>query len=420
MRNTSARRVPSAIVAIATGSVLAATLAACASSPAGSGGSSSSSVGMVSIGNLADLSGACSAPGIPASKGIQLAVRNINKHPFTVAGKKYKLNLITMDTTSDNTTAVNDLVSMVKDDNVTMVVGPGCGAYSDPGLGPLAIKYGIILFNPLPSPQLDNPAQASQFANGQGYLLPAAQASSAESAKAQAGIIKVFPDFSKIKKIALMNEDNALGHDFGAELQAYYNSLGYMTTSVYYPTTSVDYSGYLTTIKNSHPDLLLYGNNDPTGLAILKQAVSLNVAPRYYGYGTALSDAVNVNGSAGISAPQVSLEYTRSLQYPDTPAMKQFAAQYEAFNGGSLGADSSYAAYLYDDPGLLVAAMEKAGTTTDLHAIAMALYSLHYSGLASPDEYFDSTHHLHFDIDGCYVAPGPDPSLHVTCTPVKQ
>lgn len=127
MRNTSARRVPSAIVAIATGSVLAATLAACASSPAGSGGSSSSSVGMVSIGNLADLSGACSAPGIPASKGIQLAVRNINKHPFTVAGKKYKLNLITMDTTSDNTTAVNDLVSMVKDDNVTMVVGPGAG-----------------------------------------------------------------------------------------------------------------------------------------------------------------------------------------------------------------------------------------------------------------------------------------------------
>ena len=398
---------------------MAVALAACASSSSGSDGSSSS-VGIVSIGNLADLSGACSAPGIPASKGVQLAVRNINEHPFTVAGKKYKLNLITMDTTSNNTTAVNDLVSLVKDDNVKMVVGPGCGAYSDPGLGPLAVKFGIILFNPLPSPQLDDPAAASQFANGEGYLLPAAQASSAQSAKAQAGIIKVFPDYSKIKTIALMDEDNALGHNFGAGLQAYYNALGYKTTSVYYPVTSVDYSGYLTTIKNSHPDLLLYGNNDPTGLAILKQAVSLNVAPRYYGYGTALSDAVNVNGSTGISAPQVSLEYVRSLQYPDTPAMKQFAAQYKAFNGGSLGTDSSYAAYLYDDPGLLVAAMEKAGTTTDLHAIATALYSLHYNGLASPDEYFDSTHHLHFDIDGCYVVPGPNPSLHVACTPVKQ
>lgn len=405
------------LTGLAVGVVLTIAVAACSS---GSSASAATSVKTVTIGELQDLSGNCSAPGIPTSKGVALAVKNINAHPFTVAGQKYKLKLDTRDTAGDNTTAVNALISLVNDDNVKMIVGPGCGAYIEPGLGPLAVKDKIILFNPYPSAKLDSTKTASAFAKGPGYLLPAAQASSSQSGTAQASLVSLFPNPSSIKKISLLLENDAEGHNFGSALQAYYNTHGYTTSLTYYPTNTQDFSGFLSQVKSSNPGLLVYGYGDPSGLAILKQAVAVNAAPRYYGYGTAITDATGVNGTTGITSPQISLEYVRSLAYPDTSQLKSFAAQYSAANGGSLGADSSYATYLYDDPGLLVAAMKKAGTTTNLNSIAKALYGIKYSGLDSPSEYFDSTHHLHFQVDGCYVPPGANPTQNVKCSPVKQ
>jgi len=376
----------------------------------------------VTIGELTTDTGNCAAPGIPAAKGVAMAVKQINAHPFTVKGKKYKINLITKNTGGSNTTAVNDLVSLTQDDGAKIVVGPGCGAYIEPGLGPLAMKEKILLFNPTPTPKFSSPKTAAQLTSvhGPGYLIAISQATGTQTTTAQASLVTSFPKSDHIHNVYELLENDAEGHFLAVPLAAWFNSHGYKATINYYPTTTQDFSGYLSAAKAAHADLLMYGYGDPSGLAILKQAVAGNTAPNYYGYGSSLTDTLNINGTTGITSEQLTLAYPVSLVYPTNTKIKTFAAQYKAYNGGKFTSDSSYAAYLYDDPGLLVKAMEKAGTTTTLRAIAKALYSLHYDGLLSSDEYFDSSHHLHFNVDGCVTQSGADPATHVTCTSVKQ
>jgi branched-chain amino acid transport system substrate-binding protein len=378
------------------------------------------STGTVKIGEIQDLSGNCAAPGVPFALGMKIAVNNINKKGFIVAGKKYKLKPTVLDGATNNTTAVTALNSLVKDKGIKMVFGPGCGSYNEPGVSPLSQKLGILLMQAFQQSTFETPSTGVKFANGAGYLLASMQASGTDSGAAQASLIKKFPNSSSIKKVSLLLEDDGEGHYFGTSLEAWFTAHGITPTVTYYPTTTQDFSGFLSSIKAASTDLLMYGYGDPSGLAILKQAQALNVAPRYYGYGTSITDATGVNGAAGISGDQVSLEYVRSVLYPDTPALKAFAKQVKAANGGALPADSSYTTYGYDWPGLLVAAMQKAKTTTNLRKIAKALYSIHYKGLDSPNEFFDSTHHLHFQIDGCLVASGANPTSHVTCSPVLQ
>jgi len=84
----------------------------------------------VTVGELTDEGGSCAAPGIPTAKGVALAVKQINEHPFTVAGKQYTIDLKPENTNSDNTTAVNDLVSLTQNDGAKIVIGPGCGPTS--------------------------------------------------------------------------------------------------------------------------------------------------------------------------------------------------------------------------------------------------------------------------------------------------
>ncbi len=402
-------------LALAAGVLSSGTIVFAMAGPAGA-----ATVHTVTVGELTDEGGSCAAPGIPTAKGVALAVKQINEHPFTVAGKQYTIDLKPENTNSDNTTAVNDLVSLTQNDGAKIVIGPGCGAYVEPGLGPLAVKEKILLFNPFPSATMDNPATAVSYAKGAGSLIAISQASSGQTAEAQGALVTLFPKSDSIKSVYLLLEDDEEGHTFGASLGKYFTTHGYKLTTAYYPDGTQDFSGYLSAVKASSSDLLMYGYGDPSGLAILKQAVALNAAPNYYGWGSALSDATGVNGPTGIQEPQVALVYPVSLQYPTNAKIAEFAKQFEAFNGGTLGSDSSYAAYLYDDPGLLVKAMEKANSTTNLPAIAKALYSLKYNGLLSSDEYFDSSHHLHFEVDGCYVAPGENPTAHVTCKSVPQ
>lgn len=406
--------------------VLGLVLAACSSSPgsSSSGGSTkgtSSSVATVTLGNLTALTGSCQAPTTAANNGVKLAVQEINANPFTVGGKKYTLKLDTVNTATTNTTGVSAMLKLVKTDGAKIVMGPGCASYTEPGLTPLAVKEGVLYFAPFQGPTMDTLTKAKAYSAGTGYLLAAGQATSGESTDAQLSLIQAaFPKTDTIKKVYVLLENTEEGHTFGSMMTPWFKSHGYQMTLVYYPTTTQDFSGYVSAVKASGAQLLLYGYGDPSALAILKQAVAIKAAPNYYGWGNSITDPLNINGTSGITAPQLTLVYPAALQYPRNTAMKTFASKYKSFLGGKFTSDSSYAAYLYDYPGLLVKAMEKAGTTTNVQEIAKALYSLHYNGLLSNDEYFDSTHHLRFEITGCLVAAGANPSQHVTCSQVKQ
>lgn len=384
---------------------------------AGAAGSST-----VILGNLTALTGSCAAPTTAVAHGIELAVKEINAKGFVVAGKRYRFKLEQANTATDNTTGVASMLKLVKTDGAKMVVGPGCASYTEPGLSPLAEKEGILFFAPFQGATLTGTtAKVKAVADGKGYLLPVAQASSGQSTAAQVSLIKAaFPKTDSISKVYVLLEDTQEGHTFGSVMTTWFKSHGYHLTLTYYPTTTQDFSGYVSAVKASGAQLLLYGYGDPSALAILKQAVAINAAPNYYGWGNSLTDPININGTSGITAPQLTLVYPTALQYPRDTGIRAFAAKYKSFLGGKLTSDSSYAAYLYTDPFLLVAAMQKAKTTTNLKAIAKALYHIHHKGLLSSNEYFDSTHHLHFDITGCLVKPGPNPAQHVTCTPVKQ
>jgi len=109
-------------------------------------------------------------------------------------------------------------------------------AYVEPGLGPLAVKEKILLFNPFPSATMDNPATAVSYAKGAGSLIAISQASSGQTAEAQGALVTLFPKSDSIKSVYLLLEDDEEGHTFGASLGKYFTTHGYKLTTAYYPT----------------------------------------------------------------------------------------------------------------------------------------------------------------------------------------
>ena len=153
-------------------------------------------------------------------------------------------------------------------------------------------------------------------------------------------------------------------------------SLGIETQTEYYDPTTLDYTGLLSRVKGFEPDLLVYGYLIDPALTILKQALEVDAAPRYYGYGARIDDGLERAIGGPVQVPWMVLEYPRSLLYPNDPGLAALVPLAEEKLGHSpLVAGDSYVLYHYHYLPILVQAMQAAGTVDDTAAIAAALGS---------------------------------------------
>jgi ABC-type branched-subunit amino acid transport system substrate-binding protein len=105
---------------------------------------------------------------------------------------------------------------------------------------------------------------------------------------------------------------------------------------------------------------------------------------------------------------------------PTSPEVAAFAEQYKDYlDGGDLPLAGFVSLMTYDYAFMVAAAMQQAGTVEDTTAIADALATLHYDGVAEDDLFFNSRHLAVHGTEPCVVETDPakgDPEVTITCT----
>ena len=358
------------------------------------------------IGVIESQTSFCAPVDIPALAGIEVAADQVNETGFEVGGTTYNIELIIEDGESSNEGAVVALNKLIGDDGVDIVLGPGCGAYSAPGLGAIAQQNEVILFNSSPEPNLEAPDSTEFIDGGGAQFLFKGEPKSVNAAAGQAALPFAFFDQDDIDRVYILVQNDDGGNFYGSSFGAYMESVGKTVENEYYDPTTLDYSGILQRVKDFEPDLFVYGYLIDPALTILTQALELDVAPRYYGYGARLDDATDRAAGGPIGVPWMALEYPRSLLFPNDPDIEALVPLVAAKLGkDALEPGDSYALYHYHYIPILVAAMQEAGTVTDTTAIAAALeggtFNVGGVGTAGPLS-FDQ-HSMNFPADGCLV-----------------
>jgi branched-chain amino acid transport system substrate-binding protein len=357
------------------------------------------------IGVIESQTSFCAPVDVPALAGIEVAADQINETGFEVGGTTYNIELIIEDGQSSNEGAVVALNKLIGDDGVDIVIGPGCGAYGAPGLGAIAQQNEVILFNSSPAPLLEYPDSTEFIASGEAQFLFKGEPKSGNAAAGQAALPFAFFDKEDIDRVYILVQNDDGGNFYGGSFGAYMESQGKTVENEYYDPTTLDYSGILQRVKDFEPDLFVYGYLIDPALAILTQALELDVSPRYYGYGARIDDATERAVGGPIGIPWMGLEYPRSLLYANDPDIAALAPLVAEKLGRDIQPGDSYAMYHYHYLPILVQAMQAAGTVSDTTAIAAALEAgtFNVGGVGEAGPLVFDQHSMNFPADGCLV-----------------
>ncbi|MCU1454155.1 MAG: amino acid/amide transporter substrate-binding protein family [Acidimicrobiales bacterium] len=356
--------------------VLAATvllsLAACSSS-SGSASSGSSGSSEVKVGLLFDKSGPLAAFSKIGLDGARLAAKQINDGGgFTVAGKKYTINLVETDPRSDVSRASLLTKQLIRDDKVSFIMGPTA---NEELYASQAVSRGTV----------------TQVADSAGIGLVAEKNSSAFAYQPQPSPSVWYPGWIKqlktrypnIKRMAHLIENDDTGKVLAAAAEQGAKAQGIEITTRFYDPTQTDFTSDLTALKATHPDVLAIGIIPPLYPTQLKQAVQLDVATTAY-LAPLGDESLAVGATAPVPKTKTPIFLTRLSPVLGANATsaerKQAADGVKAATGADLPADGlQYQLFLYSGSlQLFVKAMEKAGTTTDQKKINEALKSVSY------------------------------------------
>ena len=223
----------------------------------GSGGCSN----QVTVGAEESLSGAFSALGSSILGSAAVAVNDVNKTGFTVAGKCYKFNLVKSDAQSTPAGAALGATKLTQA-GAKFIFGPtetpealGCPARHQPGRGdvvhrqyrcrPVAVRWGDDL-------------RRRHVRELLGVLEPAAGLS--QNLAAESKIL-----VPAAKTAALLLPATVTTAPYVKYLTLYLKQHGItVTKAVQYSLTATDYNSDLTAIKAAKPDLLITGTADIT------------------------------------------------------------------------------------------------------------------------------------------------------------
>jgi ABC-type branched-subunit amino acid transport system substrate-binding protein len=135
--------------------------------------------------------------------------------------------------------------------------------------------------------------------------------------------------------------------------------------STFYAEGTTDFSGILTKMASSHPDIIFEGSGNPVDDgAVLTEALNLGVGKAYDFVGVSpiivqsavkkpLSEPVLIDGAGTLFTPQTEAKY---------PAVNTFVSQMKAYLGGSLPADNPEGTlYYYNAAQMWVKALEQVG-----------------------------------------------------------
>ncbi|MCL5736072.1 MAG: ABC transporter substrate-binding protein [Actinobacteria bacterium] len=180
----------------------------------------------------------------------------------------------------------------------------------------------------------------------------------------------------KVKKIAVLHDENAFGSSGSAEIEKDAPGLGLeIVANESYKTNDTDLTAQLTKIKGASPEALIVWGTNPGPALAAKNMKQLGMTIPYIGsHGIANATFIKLaeDAAEGVVLPASKLLVPSSITNADQKKVTDdFIHEYEVQFGG---APNPFAGYAFEAVSLLVNAINTAGST-DAKAIQSALNS---------------------------------------------
>lgn len=351
----------------------------------------------VKLGQIEALTGATATYGWMSAQGTKVAVEEINaKGGFKVGDKTYKIQLLQMDTRGEPREATVQFRKMMEE-NVQFVFGPFLTNVFN-AIEPIANQNNgkFLLFAG---------ATSAHHALGKpdhDYLLRTWNWDAGSN-----GFGKLMVDYLKklnTKKVAMLFQNDAFGKtavdiytglfkDAGIELQV----------ELFEPGTK-DFSAVLAKLASGKPDILFPGYSDAVLYDIVRQSTESGFGNRFFLVRGSIGPALKNKDAIADYIAYVP-KYFEEAEKTD-PKTKAFIESYKKIHKRDFPYDQAplCSSSCYDHVYMLVEAMQKAGTVSDVAKIRKVLSEMTYDGLWKIK--YDNTGEAVFGFDVVHVRKG--------------
>jgi len=390
-----------------------------ASNPgAGSSGSSGSSKVTVPIGYVDDLSGADAPETASSLPGLELAIQQINEAGLTLGGKSYQLKLYSCDSQSSSSVAASCAQKLVSGDHVVTLFGT---IYPDgASTFPITQRAGIIQFTNTSAANtvITAPGNCCLFKS---YGPETSPFDLREYLFMQVMKKYLPPTNSNYKTVAFLMPNLSAFLPLVKTWSADAVTDGFKVVgTTFYAEGTTDFSGILTKMASSHPDIIFEGSGNPVDDgAVLTEALNLGVGKAFDFVGVSPgivqsavkkppSEPVLIDGAGTLFTPQTETQY---------PALKTFISQMTAYLGGKLPADNPEGTlYYYNAAQMWAQALKQAGCMPGQGAnskpdactakVVQALLAIKNFNSVSGPIYYAPTRQLIQGVDACDLHNG--------------
>ncbi|MGH8751660.1 MAG: branched-chain amino acid ABC transporter substrate-binding protein [Burkholderiales bacterium] len=326
---------------------------------------SATSDSVVKIGLASPLTGPQAHIGTDIRNGTQMAIDDMNAKGVEIAGKKVKLELIAEDDQADPKTATVVAQKLV-DAKVVGVVGHFNSGASIPASAIYA-KAGIAQI----SPSSTNPKYTQQ-----GFKTTFRVVAN----DLQQG--KVLGEYA-VKKlnagnVAIIDDRTAYGQGLADEVEkAVKASGGNVVAREFTTDKAIDFAAILTNIKGKKPDVVVFAGIDPQAGPMAKQMRALGINAKFLGGdGWQTPNFIKLAGADAEGA----LASIPGLPKDQMPGGKEFLQRFKNKYGAEV---ELYAPFGYDIVHVLVAAMQRAGSS-DPARFLPEIGKTDYNGVIGP------------------------------------
>lgn len=303
----------------------------------------------VKIGGLFAVTGPASFLGEPEKKTLEMLVRDVNSRGGI---NGIRLEAVIYDTTGDATKAVQLATKLIKDDKVSVIVGPSTTGESMAVI-PVVEKNRVPLISCAAGIKITEPVKQWVFKT------PANDHVAAEKILIHMGRLK-------LKRIALLTVTDGYGSSGREQIKALAKAKGFsiVADEVYGPRDT-DMSSQLTKIRGIKPDAIICWGTNPGPAVITKNVRQLGIKiPLYMSHGVASKKYIELAGPAaeGVMLPAGKLAIFDVL--PASDPQKRLLAEYNQAYRKAYGVEAStFGGYAYDAFLLISNAIRKGGTT---------------------------------------------------------
>ncbi len=324
---------------------------------------------VIKLGHVGPTSGGIAHLGKDNENGAKLAIEELNAKGVKIGGKAVKFELLTEDDAGDpkQGTAV---AQKLADQKVKGVVGhlnsgtsiPASKIYSDAGI-------------PQISPSATNPKYTRQGFKTTFRVV-------ADDVHLGGTLGRYAVSTLKGKSIAVIDDRTAYGQGVADEFKkAVVAAKGNVVGHEYTNDKATDFMAILTNLKAKKPDVVFFGGMDAVAGPMLRQMKSLGINAKFMGGdGICSAELAKLAGDA-MADDQVYCAEAGGVEGKQKAGMDAFKAKFKA----KFNADVQiYAPYVYDSVNVMVAAMEKAGSSDPAKYLPVLAKTTNYQGVTGP------------------------------------